>query len=373
MKKRMISIVLLIALISSLVVIGGCGKKEPEVYKIGAILPLTGKIAFLGEGERNAMKLAEEHINAERVLKKKIEVLFGDSKGEPKEAVSIANKFISIDKAKIIIAATTGVANAVLPVVDKADGVLFAATIAPFIVDRSPRSFRVWPSNDQEREIDADLVKRKGWRNVGIVYVEADYGREAREALLKHLGTDFKFSFEESYPFGEKHFRSIITKLRSVSLDALFIIGYPGEFISLVPQLKEAGIKTNIIGDIGFTFDFVRKALGKAADDIIFCAPGFTLGEYTEKGKKFVKRYEELYNVVPSWNEAYSYDIILIIAEAIKRAGTDKPKELRKALLSIKNFPGATGLINIRPNGDASTALYLATIKNGEVIPYEER
>jgi branched-chain amino acid transport system substrate-binding protein len=78
-------------------------EKEPKVYKIGAILPLTGNLAILGEPEKNGMSLAEEIINQQGGINgRPIKIIFEDSKGQPKEAVSIANKFINIDGIKII-------------------------------------------------------------------------------------------------------------------------------------------------------------------------------------------------------------------------------------------------------------------------------
>ncbi|RKX44338.1 MAG: hypothetical protein DRP27_06745 [Thermotogae bacterium] len=67
---------------------------EEKVIKIGAILLLTGNLAFMGELERNGMKLVEELTNKKgRENGKRVQIVFGDSKA--KEAISSANKFIN--------------------------------------------------------------------------------------------------------------------------------------------------------------------------------------------------------------------------------------------------------------------------------------
>ena len=70
--------------------------KEPQVIKIGAILPLTGPIAFFGEYEKNAINIACSEINDRGGIKgKKVEVIYEDSQNDPKKAVNAFNKLIS--------------------------------------------------------------------------------------------------------------------------------------------------------------------------------------------------------------------------------------------------------------------------------------
>ncbi|RKZ22128.1 hypothetical protein DRQ18_03210, partial [bacterium] len=72
--------ILAVFIATTLIVFPSC-KKQEKVIKIGAILPLTGRTAFLGEGERNALLLAVEEINKEGINGKKIELIIEDSKG----------------------------------------------------------------------------------------------------------------------------------------------------------------------------------------------------------------------------------------------------------------------------------------------------
>jgi branched-chain amino acid transport system substrate-binding protein len=243
-------------------------------------------------------------------------------------------------------------------------------TIAPFITQRSQRCFRIWPSNEQERNLDAGLIRSRGWQNIGIIYVEADYGKEGKEAFVGYMGNGFRFSFEESYKPGETNFRSIIAKIRLAEIDALIIIGYPPEFIPMVKQLRENKYFSPIIGDIGFTFEFVRKGLGKDADGIIFAVPGFMIGKINTVGEKFYNKYQSRYGAVPSWNECYSYDLILTISEALKISKRDDISSFSESLLKIGGLEGTSGSITIKNNRDAMTDLFLATIKEGKIIKY---
>jgi branched-chain amino acid transport system substrate-binding protein len=62
---------------------------------------------------------------------------------------------------------------------------------------------------------------------------------------------------------------------------------------------------------------------------------------------------------------ALGYDSVLILADAIRRAGTTEGPKLREALAATKDLPGATGLTTLDENRDASKAAVIITIKDG--------
>lgn len=77
---------------------------EEDVIKIGAILPMTGNAAIYGESMRQGAELATEQIN--KLNSKKVEIIFEDSKGDPKEALSAFNKLK--DNTNVVITAISG-------------------------------------------------------------------------------------------------------------------------------------------------------------------------------------------------------------------------------------------------------------------------
>lgn len=69
-----------------------------EVHEIGAIIPLTGDYANLGQSCRKGIDLAIKQINEESSIhgRKKLKVIYEDSKGKPADAVTAVNKLISV-------------------------------------------------------------------------------------------------------------------------------------------------------------------------------------------------------------------------------------------------------------------------------------
>jgi branched-chain amino acid transport system substrate-binding protein len=57
---------------------------------------------------------------------------------------------------------------------------------------------------------------------------------------------------------------------------------------------------------------------------------------------------------------------MLIMADAIKRAGSTDGKAIRDALGATKDFPGASGVTTIDEQHNAKKAIVILEIKNGQ-------
>jgi len=365
MKKR--SSLLLILSISLLAVFFfTCEKKQENLIKIGAVLPLTGKVSFLGVGEQNAMTLAIKYSNENLMKNKKLEIIYEDCQGETDLAVTAANKLINVDKCDIIIASTTNVAEGIIPLIEKSekDIIMLALTISPNITHKSNRIFRIWPNAFQEREILSEYINQK-YNQIGVLYVESDYGILAKEIMDKLIGKKIKIA--ESYPRGSSDFKNILTKFADKDINAISLISYPPEFISIVKQLKELKLNLDIIGDIGFTFDFVINALGELTNGIVFTAPKYTIDlEDNDYSKYFTNSYINKYNSKPSWNESFSHDNIIFIANALKNYF--EKQNILDAFQSIKSFEGVNEIINMDNTGDSNSELVLVKLESKKIV-----
>jgi len=376
MSKRNLLLIIGAVIVIAAIIIGIRLTQEPSqqrgrVYKIGAILPLTGNIAWLGTNTKNGLSLAVEHINAQGGVKgSKIQILYGDSKGDPKEAVALANKFVSVDKVNCLMVLGTAMVNAVLPIADAQNVLMFGFTIHPGITKKSKNLFRIYVSDDQEWKLLADYINRSGMKTIGILHINAEYGLDSKKALEDHLNPDVRVVYAEPYKIGESDFRSILTKVRGKKVDGIVLMGYGTEYIPLLRQMKEMGIQATILGNVDFVYDFVRKE--ETAEGAIFTAPAFSFGEYTSQGRKFIETFQAKFGREPAWDEAYSYDNILILAEALKRAQSFSTEDVRTALLSIKDFEGVSGKISIQNDGDSLTTIHLATLRNGSIVRMQE-
>lgn len=345
-------------------------EKEAEVIKIGAILPLTGPIAWLGTNIKTGVNLALEEINATRGESgRKVEVVFEDSKGKPNEAVTLVNKAIAVDNVDFLMVLGTGPVNAILPIVEKSNKLLFGFTIHPGITKKSENLFRVYISGDQEWPLLAKYINESGFTKIGILHINAEYGIDSKEILQNNLCDSVKILYAEPYEIGQSDFRSILSRVKDKKVEAIVLMGYGKEYLPMLKQMREMKIDAKVLGNIDFVYDFVRK--DPLAEGAVFVAPSFSFGELTQKGEGFVKSFRAKYNREPAWDEAYGYDTIMLISRAVSFAKSIETTKVKNAILQMKSFKGASGELVIDKDGDTKTPMAIATLKEGKVVRYE--
>lgn len=368
LKKVLSLVVVLILLVGTSVY----AQTEPETYKIGVILPLTGNLAFLGVGQKQGLELAVDHANDTlRMRGKSLKLFFGDSKGSNKEAVTLVNKMIATDDIKIFFVSLTGPVHAVAPIIDRIGGILFAFTLQPGITDISQNIFRVCVSGNQEWNMIADYCKNQSLGNIAMIVEANEYGMAARDIFIKEAQPTCNVLINKEYiQAGKRDFRDLLIPIKNAQEDlgAIILITHAPRLIQIIKQAREMGIQLEFIGNVNFTYEFVRKAISEIALGSIFTTPLF--GIVSQKGfqLRFVDAYKAKYGKEPGWNEAYSYDNIIVLSEAIKRARSGKVQDFKQALYEIDNISGATGKISIKRNGDAKTEIHLARLgENGKI------
>ena len=131
--------------------------------------------------------------------------------------------------------------------------------------------------------------------------------------------------------------------------------------------MRELGIKKQILSIGTIAQPNVIKQAGESLEGAIFTTTEFSSDTpKTETARRFIEKYLSKYNKLPNYFSAFSYDSILIIAEAIKK-GSYTSKNIREELLKIKNFHGVSGMITIKSNGDADFPMVIKIIKNGRI------
>ncbi|MFQ5455629.1 MAG: ABC transporter substrate-binding protein [Nitrospirota bacterium] len=230
--------------------IGTLRAEETKMYKIGAILPLTGNLAVLGEPEKNGMSLAVEEINTENSLNgKKIKIIFEDSMGKAKEGVTAVNKLIEIDKVSVLLASTTGISRSIAPIADSRRIPFLSLSMDPTIQKDSKYVFRLYESMGQEAEVLLSYFKdRKDINKVGILYV---HHQGAEQQLNDYFIPSFKkmgieVAVAETYEISEKDFKSHIAKIKASKVNYLLIIGYGFEYPIIFKELKQYDVIGNI-------------------------------------------------------------------------------------------------------------------------------
>lgn len=377
LSRRVLS---LVALSVALIFAVGCGgggsaPKAAQEITLGLTAPMTGDYAEYGTVFKNAAELAVEKINAKGgVNGKKLKLVVGDSKADPKEAANIAQKFVSDPNVLAVIGDFTSTAAlAGAPIYQKGGVVQLSPTSShPDFTKQGTFMFRNIATQAVEGPILAeytvnDLKKKK----IAIVYIKNDWGIVAYENYMnkaKALGGDI-VAIEPYLPEQGKDFSAIITKIKDKNPEMIYLGMMYTDAALFAQQVRKANFNVSMIGTGSLYSDELLKLGGSAVEGLhVTCS--FYPADPRPEVQDFVKSYEAKYGKAPTMFAAQAYDSTNLIIEALKKGAADR-KSLRDTLAGIKDFPGVTGKTSFDENRDVNKTLAKLVVKDGKFVPFK--
>jgi branched-chain amino acid transport system substrate-binding protein len=352
-----------------LALLGACTSQRQEVVRIGAAGPMTGDQSKMGIDLRNAVELAVAEWNDKGgVLGRKIEMLAGDDQADPKQAVSIANKFINQKAVALVGHWNSSCSIPASEYYDKANVVMISpATTNPKLTRQGfKRVFRVCGTDDQQGTIAAQFaLKTLKPKRVAVIHDKTAYGQGLADFFQKSLGNAVEVVYYGGIVQRDPDYKAVLTAIKEKRPDAFFFGGVYPEAARLVRQAKEVGLAVPMItGDGVYDPTFINIA-GKAAEGTYVTFGKDASGLATAKGfnEKYRARYGE-----PGPYSIYAYDAANIILTAIREtASTDGAKVAD--YISRTTFKGAFGDISFDQNGDVTVAPYVVwQVKDGAFV-----
>ena len=337
---------------------------------IGEYASLTGGSASFGQSSHKGTALAIEEINAAGgVLGKKLKLITEDDQSQAGQPATIARKLISQDKAVAIlgeVASSKSLEAAPICQQNKIPMISPAST-NPKVTEVGDYIFRVCFIDPFQGTVMSKFAQSKGWKNVAVLTdVKQDYSVGLAEFFIK----DFKESGgqivkEQKYSTGDKDFKPQLTSIKAAKPDAIFVPGYYAEVSLIAKQARLLGIKAPLLGGDGWVGDSLLKVAGNALDGSFFSCH-FSSADKSPVVQGFVEKFKAKHNgETPDDMAALGYDSAMILADAIKRAGSTEPEKLRDAIATTKEHQGITGKITLDEHRNANKPAVILTIGNG--------
>lgn len=324
-------------------------KNEPEVIKIGAILPLTGPAASFGKSSQNAMDLALKEINLENTI---IDVEYEDGKGDPTSSINALNKLYTINDVRIFTTFTSRVAMSLAPIAEQKDIILFANASHPNITENKNHILRFSnTANDEVETLLKFLEKNNNFKRLFIIALNDDYGRAYVNQFEKQIENfkDIELMGVEFYGNEVNNFKPLIAKVINKKIDIILIIGFGQPTGLCIRQLKEMNYKNKFIVSLGFILsNDAMKTAGKGLDGNYYINFDFTKDSLTGK---FFNAYVSKYKEEPAPNAYVDYLTIYLIYEVYKKVGPN-PQKIRDYIIKQKNIDIGFYKYEIKNNGD---------------------
>ena len=322
-----------------------------DTMKIGVIMPLTGPNAMIGQEEKRGIDMAIEKINATGgALKKKVELIIEDNRGDPTVIVSAAEKLITRDK---VVALTGGYSSveslALLAAMKKYEPVMVWQGGGAVKMDRMYGKerwlFLLHPrSPDYQRNIADFLITIQPQpKRIALAYEDTSYGVDHSKVAKEYL-TPLGFDLVTFEPFksGSLDYSALLTKIKGAKPDIFYGIGYAGDSILFTKQAKELDFAPKMLLDtVGVGFPEFADSLKKDAEyvcGIEVWAPStkfpasIQYPQFYPKTDDWVAEYKRRYNKEPNYWSIISYVALITLTNAINKAGTTDKEKLIAAL-----------------------------------------
>jgi branched-chain amino acid transport system substrate-binding protein len=356
-------------------ILSGCGQhgsSANDSIKVGEYASLTGKEATFGISSHEGTQLAVEQINAAGgVLGKKIELLTEDDLSKAGEPATVVNKLISRDGVVAIlgeVASSRSLEAAPICQQNKIPMISPSST-NPKVTETGDFIFRVCFIDPFQGTVMANFATKtlKAKKVAVFTDVKSDYSK----GLAKYFKEGFlagggQIVTELDFNGGDKDFKAQLTAIKAANPDAVFVPGYYTDVALICIQAKQLGLNVPLFGGDGWESDQLVKIGGDAVEGNYF-STHYAPDVATEQSKSFVAAYQKRFNgKMPDAMAALGYDSALVLADAIKRAGSTDGQKVRDALAATKDFAGATGKTTINEKRDATKAAVILQVKGGQ-------
>jgi branched-chain amino acid transport system substrate-binding protein len=356
--------------------------KAPEVVKIGHAVALTGDASIWGQSESNALKLWVEKVNEKGGIDgKKIELVTYDTRADSVEAVNVAKRMIEQDKVVAIIgAAQSGVTIAMTAVTEPAKIPLIGTTATnPEVTVKDgavrPHTFRVCFIDPFQGTVAAQFAATNlGAKTAAVLYdVGSDYSSWLAqyfiEAFEKIGGT---IVGKEAFRTGELDYRAMLGKFKEADPDVMFIPTAQKEAALAMKQARDLGYEGKFLGGDNWGSPDIIELGGSAVEGGYFV----NLASLEDPDiQDFIAEYKAKYGSDPVLpNPVMAIDALIVLMEAIKKAGSTDGDAIAKAIEEIEDLPALTGKVTYDPetHNPLNKPAIIQQIKDGQFVYVEK-
>jgi len=219
-----------------------------DVVKIGLSAPLTGDWAEYGNDFKRSVTMVMDRANRMGGIHgKSIKLVISDSRGDPKESVLIAEKFVADpDIIAEIGDFSSSSSMAAAPIYERANMTQLSPTASHMgFTKRGQNMFRVVATQGYEGPYNARwAVKDLGKKRIATIYINNDWGVDANKYFTqeaRNLGAEIVG--EEAFVPGEKDFTAILTKLKRQKPDLIYLPTFYADATAILNQAKRMRFK----------------------------------------------------------------------------------------------------------------------------------
>lgn len=361
--KKIVSIALASALSCSIV--------SAKEIKVGAVMPMTGPIAAYGQaaflGAELANKLQPKLKNGDTV-----KLVLLDNKGDKVDTATATTRLISSDKVVAILGALTSSNTAQVISIAEKKKIPVIASVATNDKLTTKRKYanRVCFTDSFQGEVVANYANQEGYKTAVVIKDQAQVyslglAKAFKRAFKKNGGKLLK---EISITSGDKDFKAVVSQIKKLNPDFIFIPTYHPEASMIARQAKQLGLEKPMFSGDGVANQTFIDLGGDSVNGYMYT----DFFDYTNPPSQTSKDFVAFHKKDTGKAEVNSFtalaaDTYNILVDAMNRC--ENPTDsvcINKELKKTKNFDGVSGTISLDKKGDATRSAVIKIIKNGK-------
>lgn len=346
-------------------------KTDIQTIKIGANLTLSGPIAYWGEQVQKGLTIAATQANQDS-SQTPVEILYQDNQGEAKNAISIFQRFVSVEGVTAMISIFTPVSSPLRSLSESYETPLLATVVSAVGFGlENEWSFRDFPSQShQATAVAQHAINQMMTTRAATLVVNDDYGRDG-ETVFRETFTQLGGTVVASETMEQRAIdvRAQLTKLLASDPQALFIVVRDNALGIAVKQARELGFHGEIIGVNAFDAPVVWEAAGAAGEGVVFTS-AFIDYEAKEEAQTFLEEYRRVYNESPDWVAVYGYTIGTYLVQMARDVEGDQAA--MRAKLAGLDADSIRGRLRMNESRDVLSPIGIYKREGGQNILLEK-
>lgn len=353
MKKTLLSAVALTAMVAF------SGTAWAEVL-IGVGGPLTGPNAAFGAQLQKGAEQAAADINAAGGINgEQVKIVLGDDVADPKQGISVANKFVA-DGVKFVVGHFNSGVSIPASEVYAENGILqiTPASTNPVFTERGMwNTFRTCGRDDAQGGIAGKyLADNFKDAKIAVVHDKTPYGQGLADETKKAMNAaGLTEVIYEGVNAGDKDFSALIAKMKEAGVSIIYWGGLHTEAGLIIRQAADQGLKAKLVSGDGIVSNELASIAGDAVEGTLN-----TFGpdpRLAPQNKELVEKFRAS-GFEPEAYTLYSYAAMQVIAEAAKKAGSNDPEAVGEAM-KANTFATALGDMGFDEKGDPKLPGYV--------------
>jgi branched-chain amino acid transport system substrate-binding protein len=350
------------------------GDAADKPILIGDLSDFTGTYSAMAKMQKDAVEMAISELNSSGgLLGRQVMAVHEDTETSPSIATRKIERLILEKDVDFCIGTVSSAATLAMMEVAKKYNKILMVPISQAVAitgeKKNKQTFRVCANPG----ITSGALCKWMIANVGkkIYMLTADYawGKSTSEQYhnkLQEMQADIVG--ETFFPLGNKDFAPYFGKIKAAKPDVLFITAAGNDAISVITQAEQYGIKKmmQICGDGSLISEDILGAMAKSAEGII-TADYYAASLDAPENKAWAVKYEKLYGAKPSKFSVSSYEAIMWLAQAAKKANASDTDKIIPAFEG-STFHGPQGVKTMDPNThQTSLTVYMIKVMDGSL------